>query len=173
MAATERFLGRRLEIPEDRLYDARQGFWARRDGHDVVFGLTDPALALLHGLHDVEWLTPDGRRVEQGETVVFAITGKILYLDAPSAGTIRFNHDVKRDPSLAAQDPYGRGWLFRIRPDTETTDALPGFMEAVDYVKSLKDSEGVKNSEGVKSSKTGMCHAVYRGIRDGLTGSCC
>jgi glycine cleavage system H protein len=173
MAVIDRFLGRSVEVPEDRLYDARQGFWARRDGDEVVFGLSEPALAQLHGLHDVEWLTPEGRRVEKGEAVVFAITGKILYLDAPSAGTIRFNPELKRSPSLAAQDPYGRGWFFRIRPVIGPGDALRNFMAAADYVETLRYSEGVRNSQGLKSGKTGMCHAVYKGIRHGLTGSCC
>jgi glycine cleavage system H protein len=173
MAIIERFLGQRLEIPDGLLYQAGQGFWARRDGHSIVFGLTEPALALLGGLSEVQWLTPDGRRVAQGEAVVFAITGKILYLDAPSAGTIWFNHDVKQDPSLAAQDPYGKGWLFRIRPGTETADVLQEFMGAVDYVKTLGSSEGIKNREGLKSRKTGMCNAVYKGIRQGVNGSCC
>lgn len=173
MAVIERFLGRRVEVPEDRHYDPKQGFWVLREGQEVVFGLTEPALASIHGLHDVEWLTPDGRRVEQGEAVVFAITGKILYLDAPCGGTIRFNHHVKKNPALAARDPYGQGWLFRIRPDDGTADALKEFIDAATYVEGLRSSEGMKNSRGLKSSSTGMCHAVYKGIRHGLKGSCC
>ena len=117
MAFIEKFLGKRVEIPEDLRYSAKQGLWARISDQDIVFGFSEPWLVLNNGINDIEWITSEGKGVHKGDTVVFAITGKISYIDAPTGGIIHFNPEVKQDPSLVAKAPYGKGWLFRIRID--------------------------------------------------------
>ena len=39
MAVIEKFLGQRVEIPEDRRYHSKQGLWAKAQDQDLVFGL--------------------------------------------------------------------------------------------------------------------------------------
>ena len=51
--------------------------------------MTEPALVLMGGVKDLDWLVEEGQTVTIGESVVFAITGKILYIDAPVAGRVR------------------------------------------------------------------------------------
>ncbi len=162
MACIERFLGRRVEIPEDLRYDPKQGLWARLSHEAHTFGLTEPALVLLGGFNGLNWLASDGDVVEKGASVVFAITGKILYIETPIAGTIQFNGRAKDQPSLVAEDPYGEGWLFKIRCPRPDTDA---FLDAASYLQSLRSTEGFKNPEGLKGGVSGICKAVYTGIR--------
>ena len=69
-------------------------------------------------------------------------------------------------PSQVSSDPYGGGWLFRIRPDQPGEDALDEFVNAADYVDSLKGTEGCKNPDGLKGGVSGICKAVYSGIRE-------
>ena len=164
MAHIEKFLGRRVEVPEDRRYYAKQGLWANLDGKEIVFGLSEPALVLLGGLKDVDWLVTEGNDVQEGESVVFAITGKILYIDSPIKGLIHFNPEIKKSPEHIVNDPYGKGWLFRISPEQGTENSLERLTDALGYIESLKATEGFKNPEGLKGGVSGICKAVYTGI---------
>jgi glycine cleavage system H lipoate-binding protein len=166
MAVIEKFLGQRVEIPQDRRYHLKQGLWAKAQDQDLVFGLTQPALVLAGGINDLDWLVEDQVSVTAGQDVVFAITGKILYISTPVAGVVFFNLEVKQNPSLAAEDPYGKGWLFRIQPGADRNDTAQSLADAQTYINSLKGTEGFKNPEGLKGGVSGICKAVYSGIRE-------
>jgi glycine cleavage system H protein len=166
MAVIEKFLGQRVEIPDDRRYDSKQGLWARMQDQDLVFGITQPALVLAGGINDLDWLAKNRDSVTNGQDVVFVITAKILYISTPIAGAIFFNPEAKLNPALASQDPYGKGWLFRVRPDTDGKDAWQNLADAKAYIESLKGTEGFKNPEGLKGGVSGICKAVYSGIRE-------
>ena len=164
MTVIEKFLGRRVEIPEDRKYYAKQGLWAKPKDDDMVFGFTEPALVLAGGINDLDWLVGEEVPVKPGQDVVFAITGKILYIDSPLQGTIFFNPEIKQDLSLIREDPYGKGWLFRIKPEAGMPGAGPNLTDAQEYMECLKGSEGLKNPDGLKGGVSGICKAVYSGI---------
>ncbi len=166
MAYIEKFLGKRVEIPEDRRYVLKPGLWVRRDSQDLVFGFSEPSLILSGGINDLDWIISEGQEVREGEPVLFAITGKILYLDTPVGGTIHFNRDIKRSLDLVSKDPYGQGWLFKIKPASDPEKLYANFSEANGYIHSLQGSEGCKNPEGLKGGVSGICKAVYSGIRE-------
>lgn len=164
MAVIDKFLGQRVMIPEDRRYQPKQGLWARLEDDTIEFGLTQPALVLCGGIKDLDWLVPDGQAVSAGESVVFAITGKLLYLDAPLPGVVRFNTDLREDLSGLAVDPYTSGWIFRIIPPGDPRKDYDAMPTAEEYLAHLKNTEGFKNPEGIKGGVSGMCKAVYTGI---------
>jgi glycine cleavage system H protein len=164
MAVIKRFLGQCIQIPEDRRYDSKQGLWAKVQDPYLIFGLTNAALILAGGVNDLDWLVEDQVSVASGQDVAFAITGKILYLSTPVAGVVSFNPEVKQDPSLASQDPYEKGWLFRIQPDGGGNEAWQTLADALAYTKSLRGTEGFKNPDGLKGGVSGICKAVYSGI---------
>jgi glycine cleavage system H protein len=166
MAVVEKFLGTRVHVPDDRRYFSKKGLWTQPDKEFLVFGLTEPALVLAGGINDLDWLVPDGEPVSSGDTVIFCITGKILYIDAPLTGCIHFNHSSKPNVSLIANDPYGQGWLFKIAPDEPLEHELRKFSSAEDYIQSLKSTEGFKNPDGLKGGISEICKAVYSGIRE-------
>ncbi len=164
MVIIEKFLGRRVEIPEDRRYYVKQGLWAKHGERDITFGLSEPALILAGGLKDLDWLVTKDQPVQQGETIIFAITGKILYIDSPIRGHIQFNNEVKHAPDLVLRDPYNQGWLFKLEPGKEMEKDFHWLAGASAYAQSLKNSEGCKNPEGLKGGVSGICKAVYTGI---------
>jgi len=166
MAVIEKFLGQRVEIPEDRRYHSKQGLWAKAQEQDLVFGLTQPALVLAGGVNDLDWLVQDEASVQAGQDVVFVITGKILYISTPVTGVAFFNPEVKQNPSLASEDPYEKGWLFRINIDAAKQEAWQVLADAQAYIESLKGTEGFKNPEGLQGGVSGICKAVYSGIRE-------
>mgnify|MGYP001822812746 CR=1 FL=1 len=166
MAVIEKFLGTRVRIPDDLRYLAKQGLWARQDEGFIVFGLTEPALVLAGGINDLDWLVPDEQPVSMGDTILFCITGKILYIDTPLSGQIHFNHGLKQSVSLIARDPYGEGWLFKIKPQQSAEHELKSFSSAEAYIQCLKLTEGFKNPDGLKGGISEICKAVYSGIRE-------
>ena len=164
MTVIDKFLGKTVDIPDDRRYVPQQGLWGKKQDRAIVFGLTQAALILLNGLKSIDWLTEDGRRVSDGESIVFAITGKILYLDAPLSGTARYNSSVKDAPEKISADPYGDGWLFSIEPDGDADQLYLSLVSAEAYLNTLRETEGFKNPEGLKGGVSGICKAVYSGI---------
>ncbi|MBW1776830.1 MAG: hypothetical protein JRI76_10870 [Deltaproteobacteria bacterium] len=164
MTVVEKFLGVRVEIPEDRRYALKQGLWGKVMDNAIAFGLTQPALVLSGGVKGVDWLVEEDTPVAANEATVFAITGKILYIDTPVSGRVQFNRMIKENPSRIAEDPYGEGWLFLVRPEKDI-DTLYNTLAPWDaYLESLKGSEGFKNPEGKKGGVSGICKAVYTGI---------
>ena len=165
MTVVEKFLGKCVNVPGDRCYFENKGIWAKTDKKFITFGLTEPALVLAGGINDLDWLVSDGEPVSIGDTIIFCITGKILYIDAPLAGHIQFNHTSKLNVSLIAHDPYGEGWMFKIKPDDAAEHELRNFSSAEHYIQSLKSTEGFKNPDGLKGGISEICKAVYSGIR--------
>jgi glycine cleavage system H lipoate-binding protein len=164
MIVIEKFLGQRVEIPEDRRYDVKQGLWGRCVDQTIVFGLAQPALVLSGGVKDIDWVVEEEQTVRKGEAILFAITGKILYIEAPTAGSLQFNKNARENPSLIITDPYDQGWLFLIQPDGGLDRAYQTISSPQEYLEKLRHSEGFKNPEGIRGGVSGICKAVYTGI---------
>ncbi len=164
MAVIEKFLGRQVEIPEDRRYALKHGLWGKIMDNAVAFGLTQPALVLSGGVKDVDWLVEEDTPVAANEAVIFAITGKILYIDTPVPGRVQFNRIIKENPSRIVEDPYGEGWLFLVQPEKDIDTLYHTLASWETYLESLRGSEGFKNPEGKKGGVSGICKAVYTGI---------
>jgi glycine cleavage system H lipoate-binding protein len=164
MAVLEKFLGKRVEIPEDLRYQVKQGLWAQKQDMNIVFGLTQPALVLMGGVKDIEALVNDGTIVNPGDSVLFAITKKILYIDVPVCGAIQYNKKIQENPAQIGENSYGDGWLFMIQPQDDIDKSYLSLASSKEYIQSLSKTEGLKNPLGLKGGVSGMCKAVYSGI---------
>jgi glycine cleavage system H protein len=102
-------------IPPDLKY-AKSHEWVRAAGGEVTVGITDHA---QHELTDVVFveLPEAGRKVRAGEAcaVVESVkTASDIY--SPVSGEISaVNKSVSENPALVNSDPYGAGWLCKIR----------------------------------------------------------
>ncbi len=58
-------------------------------------------------------------KVEQGKPIGSLETGKwVGTVKAPVSGTIvEVNEELKKNPKLVHEDPYGRGWMVIIEPE--------------------------------------------------------
>jgi len=164
MTIIEKFLGQCVDIPDHLHYDIKQGLWSRPVDDTLVFGFTQPAIVLSGGIKDMDPLVEESHKVSRGQSILFVITGKILYLEAPVDGVIIFNKLVLGDPSGIAADPYDKGWLFLIKTERSADQLLEFLASAEDYFQSLRNTEGFKNPEGLKGGVSGICKAVYTGI---------
>ena len=100
--------------------------WIRLEGEEAYVGITDYAQDQLGDIVFVD-VTTEGEALEAGEvfgTIEVVKTVSDLFL--PVGGEIlEVNPELEEHPELVNQDPYGKGWLVRIRPtDVSEMDKL-------------------------------------------------
>jgi len=92
--------------------------WARVvEGGHVVVGIDDFAGRLLGAARKVALPAP-GTWLRQGEAKVsFAVDDRTAQVVSPVEGeVVAVNPQLEAHPELAKDDPYGRGWLFKLAP---------------------------------------------------------
>lgn len=124
-----------MNHPDD-LHYAPTHEWARLEGDVVITGITDHAQQQMGDLVYVDVPTV-GQTVQQGQPAggveSFKTTSDI---HAPVSGTvIEINAALADDPEAVNRDPYGSGWIYKIRP--EATNPLTGLIRADQYVQGL------------------------------------
>lgn len=126
-----------MDAPKDRFY-TKTHEWALPEGEEVVVGITDYAQEQLGDVVYVE-LPQVGRKVEAKEAVVVVESVKTASdIYAPVAGVIvAVNEALASTPELVNQDPYGAGWIFKLKP--ERLSDLDALMDAEAYLKSLEE----------------------------------
>ncbi|MDF7821684.1 glycine cleavage system protein GcvH [Runella sp. MFBS21] len=91
--------------------------WIRLEGDDTaVVGITDFAQRELGDIVYVD-ITTVGQTIEEGEifgTVEAVKTVSDLFI--PVTGEIlEFNEELESSPELVNEDPYGQGWMIRVK----------------------------------------------------------
>ena len=125
-------------VPGDLKY-TKSHEWVRiEDDGTAVVGITDHAQAALGDLVFVE--TPEvGATLEAGDACAVVESVKAASdVYSPLAGeVVDANGDLADTPELVNQDPYGDGWIMRLRLDdpNEAEDLLG----ANDYEDSLEE----------------------------------
>lgn len=125
--------------------------WARaNDDGTVTVGITDHAQRLLGDLVFVE-IPEVGRAVTAAESCAVVESVKAASdVYSPLDGVIvAVNEALADDPELINQDPYGKGWIFRI----ETTAALDSLLDAVAYEAIARADDEDEDAGSLTSSK--------------------
>ncbi len=104
-----------MNIPSD-LHYCPSHEWLRLEGDIATVGISDHAQAELTDVVFVE-LPTLGRVVDHGDpTAVVESVKAASDIYAPLSGeVIEVNPEVEADPSLVNSDPYGKGWIFKLR----------------------------------------------------------
>jgi len=102
-------------IPPDLKY-AKSHEWVRVENNTATVGITDYAQQELTDIVFVELPEP-GRKVKAGEACVVVESVKTASdIYAPVSGEIlEVNKSAANDPTLVNREPYGGGWLFKIK----------------------------------------------------------
>lgn len=102
-------------IPADLRY-TKEHEWIRVEGDEATVGITDFAAEQLGDIVFVELPEP-GASLEQFATFgVVESVKAVSDLFAPIGGEIVERNDTLADqPELVNQDPYGAGWMVRVR----------------------------------------------------------
>ena len=125
-----------MNVPSDLRYTADHE-WVKIDGDIATVGITDFAQVELGDIVFVEVET-EGEELEAEEvfgTIEAVKTVSDLFL--PLAGkVIEFNEALNDDPALINSDPFGDGWVIKLK------------MSNVADLESLMDAEAYKNAIG-------------------------
>ncbi|MEM6348919.1 MAG: glycine cleavage system protein GcvH [Bacteroidota bacterium] len=124
-----------MQFPENLLY-TKEHEWILIEGDVAKVGITEFATSELGDIVYVE-IETEGESLDRNEvfgTVEAVKTVSDLYM--PIAGeVIEFNEALADDPELVNKDPYGEGWMIKIRLSESVEDAellnAPAYTEQV------------------------------------------
>ena len=126
-------------VPKD-LKSAKSHEWAKKqpDG-TVVIGITDHAQSALGDLVFVE-VPKAGRKVTAGEACAVVESVKAASdVYAPISGeVVDANAALAGAPETLNTDPYGKGWMFKLKPASAAE--LDKLLDAAGYEKVVAES---------------------------------
>ena len=100
--------------------------WLNNDQEDMVIGITEHAQQLLGDMVFVD-LPEIGNTVQAGDElgVVESVKAASDFYAPISGVIVAVNQHVNENPALVNTDPYGAGWLVKIKPSNiEEINAL-------------------------------------------------
>jgi glycine cleavage system H protein len=118
----------------DELYYEENHFWIRDDGDFLVMGMDDFAQVMAGEIVYVQ-LPDEGKRLNTGKKFAKIESGKWLgKAFAPVTGElVGVNEELEENPGLINDDCYGKGWMYKIKPDDKgELDNLIKGQEAVE-----------------------------------------
>ena len=124
-------------LPDD-LYYHKEHMWVKVEGDTAIVGLTDFSQKLAGEMSFIEMPEEDAD-VEKDEVIGSYETGKWMgKIFAPLTGKIiEINEEVEDDPSLINSDPYGKGWIYKIK--LSNPDEINELMKGESAVKWLEE----------------------------------
>jgi len=104
-----------FDFPDD-LYYHKEHTWAKVSGDVVIVGLNDFAQKLAGSIKTIRLLDTD-EEVTQSQAAGSISSGKWSgKIYSPISGEIsEVNEILEDEPNKVNQDPYGEGWLFKVR----------------------------------------------------------
>jgi glycine cleavage system H protein len=126
-------------IPSDLKY-LESHEWARAESDGTItIGISDHAQEALGDLVFVE--VPEvGRTVTKGAAAAVVESVKAASdVYSPVSGTVTEKNDALNGaPELVNEDPYGKGWLFKLKPSN--TGELSQLLDAAAYGKVVEEA---------------------------------
>ena len=137
---------RGCNIPDDLLYSIENNVWIRKEGDGMAsIGLTSYACSLAG---QIVSYTPKkvGKSVKKDKSCATVESGKwVGPAKSPVIGEIvTINDIVAANPGLINEDPYGEGWLAKIKPEDwdRDTDDLKTGAEALAAFEAKMEADG-------------------------------
>ena len=123
-------------VPED-LHYSKDHEWVRVDGDQAIIGITDYA---QNSLGDVVYVELPKVNDDFAANEAFGSVESVKAVSevfTPVAGTIvKINESLADDPESVNSDPYGAGWMIRIKmSNSSEVDSLLTAAEYEDFTK--------------------------------------
>ena len=141
---------RGCNIPEDRFYWVEKHVWVVRDGDMATVGITDVAQNLAK---KVVAVTPKkaGKTIKAGKSVATVESGKWVgpVLTPVGGEVVEVNASLAGDPELVNRDPYGDGWIVKLKPADWDADManVPEGAAALSAYEAFLQAEGIECGE--------------------------
>lgn len=129
------------DIP-DGLYYSEEHEWVKvQEDGTVVIGVSDYAQKTLHDIVYVE--LPDTGSDAEYMGVIGALESvkAVSDMNSPISGEVlEVNNELLDNPETINEDPYGRGWIAKIKPSNLQGDIL-NLMDAAAYKKHIAEQD--------------------------------
>lgn len=105
----------------DELYYEENHFWVRDDGDVLTMGMDDFGQKMAGEIVYVR-LPDEGMKLKAGKKFAAMESGKWLgKVFAPVNGElVAVNEELETTPELINKDCYGKGWMYKIKPDDKS-----------------------------------------------------
>jgi len=125
--------------PSDLKY-GKEHEWVKVDGDIAIVGVTDFAQKQLTDIVFVE-LPEKGKKVEKDKPMaVIESVKSVSDVFSPVSGeVVEVNEALKDNPDIINKDPYGDGWIAKIK--IANNDDLSDLMSAEDYEKFTEEKK--------------------------------
>jgi glycine cleavage system H protein len=135
-------------IPDDLLYDLAMNVWVRLSGEDAVLGMTDVAQTMGGRMVQVSW-KKTGRSYPRGRTLAVIESAKwVGPFPTPLTGELIEVNEAgfAADVAIANRDPYGAGWMARLRPAAlaEEGGGLVGGQAAFEHYRTFIEENDIR-----------------------------
>jgi glycine cleavage system H protein len=122
-------------VPGDLRYTEEHEY-VRKSGDSVEIGITDYAQGELGDVVYIELPKVGSKFGKHDVFGTIEAVKAVSELFAPIAGEIvAINERLDKEPALVNSDPYGAGWMIKVRPDGAS--AVDGLMTADAYKKHI------------------------------------
>ena len=121
-----------MQFPDNVVY-TKEHEWVRQEGDLLVIGISDHAQSELGDIVFVE-LPAIGAALTRAESfgVVESVkTASDLYCPV-SGAVVAINEALEEAPEKVNQDPYGEGWMLKIKPSSWEADQTD-LLSSADY----------------------------------------
>jgi len=122
----------------ENLYYTKSDEWLKVEDNIGTIGITDYAQDQLGDIVYLEKVEK-GKKLEQGNTLTTIESVKAVSdVNTPVAGEIiEVNEKIIEDASIINKDPYGEGWIAKIKIDNK--DELKDLLGAKEYSEYRKE----------------------------------
>jgi glycine cleavage system H protein len=120
-----------MNVPQNLRYNSSHE-WVLLEGDIATIGISDHAQEELTDVVFVE-LPPVGKTVDVGDpTAVVESVKAASDIYAPISGeVVEVNNEVEANPALVNTDPYGKGWIFKLK--VKNAAQLEALLDAAGY----------------------------------------
>jgi glycine cleavage system H protein len=124
-------------IPKDLRFTADHEYARKTDTPGVVqVGITDYAQGELGDIVFVDLPKPGAAFDTKGVFGTIEAVKAVSELYSPLAGTVvEVNTAIEKDPAVVNRDPYGAGWMIKLR--LKNADELHKLLDAAAYAKQI------------------------------------
>ena len=114
-----------MKFPENLLY-SKDHEWVKVDGEIATVGITDFAQSELGDIVFVDVDTVDESLDKEAVFGTIEAVKTVSDMFMPVAGeVVEVNEALEDNPELVNSDPYGEGWIVKIKVDaSDTTDLM-------------------------------------------------
>jgi glycine cleavage system H protein len=131
-----------MSVPAELRYTAEHE-WVAIDGSSATIGITDYAARALGDVVYVSLPAEGAAVVAEEPCGEVESTKSVSDLYSPVGGDVtEVNSDLEDDPGLVNADPYGTGWMFKVRLTAGADETLPpGLLSPAEYEELIKETD--------------------------------